>query len=86
MAKSTGAGDIKGGVALIIVGFVVFLIFTIFAPLFLSFWGTVPTDNMSVIGTSSWGYIPDFIAIGGMLLAFGIFIIGILRAVGVKVF
>lgn len=77
--------NVSRGLALVVGGLVLFLVFMLFVPLYLSFYNTVDAAQFSDAGASAWAAIPDFIAIGGMLLGLGIFLVGILDLMGINI-
>jgi hypothetical protein len=77
--------NVAKGLSLVVGGLVIFLIFMLFVPLYLGFYTGVSTDNFTAAGQTAWAAIPDFIAIGGMLLGLGIFLIGVLDMVGINI-
>jgi hypothetical protein len=79
------AMNVGKGITLIVGGIVIFLVFTIFAPVYIANWYAVDTGNFTSTGLSAWNMIPDMIAYGGLFLGIGIFIIGVLEFVGFKI-
>lgn len=77
--------NVGRGLTLVIGGLIIFLVFMLFVPLYLGFYTGVDTAQFSAAGTTAWNAIPDFIAIGGMLLGLGIFLIGVLDAMGINI-